>query len=82
MTIRKIFERDWEYDVLLDDRLGEYFLDVICGSAAMYTVRIRLTSEESESFRRNPMSLDRLAREVAFDPDRFAARRVVIDDGE
>lgn len=80
MSVKRIFEKPWLYDVVVDERTGAYFLDVVCGGVGMYVVRIRLTPEEIEDFKRNETSLDGLARQVSYDPDRFAERLVTTDE--
>jgi hypothetical protein len=78
MALRRVYEKPWAYDVLVDDQANEYYLDVIAGDVGMYVVRIRLTPQDVESFRQKASSLDGLARQVSYDPDQFADRRVKI----
>jgi hypothetical protein len=78
-TLRRIYEKPWAYDVLVDEQTTEYYLDVVAGGVGMYVVRIHLTPEDVASFRQNPSTLDGLARQVSYDPDQFAERRIKID---
>jgi hypothetical protein len=80
MKLRRLYEKPWVYDVLVEDETNTYYLDVACGGAAMYTVRIRLTDEEVRDFKQGGSTLDVLARQVSYDPGRFGDRRITIDE--
>jgi hypothetical protein len=75
-TMRKLQEKPWSHDILLDEATETYFMDVICGGSAMYTLRVRLTDEEASSFRADPRALDTLASQIASRPNGFADRTV------
>jgi hypothetical protein len=74
--MRTLHEKPWSHDVLLDEATGTYFIDVVCGGSAMYTLRVKLTEEEAAQFRADPKALDTLASQIATRPNGFADRTV------
>lgn len=48
--MRTLHEKPWSHDVISDEATGTYFIDVVCGGSAMYTLRVKLTPEEIAGF--------------------------------
>ncbi len=72
--LKELYQKPWAYQILLEEETGRYLMDVLCGGAAMYTVRIVLRPEEVDSFRKDKTSLDWLGWQVAKDERRFEDR--------
>jgi hypothetical protein len=63
------------FDAWREDN-GECFLEVLCGSVAMYTIKIRLSETEIAEFESDPKTMTRLARRILDNPHGFVDRRV------
>ncbi len=63
------------FDAWREDN-GECFLEVLCGTVAMFTIKVRLSDAEIADFERDRDTLTRLARSIFDDPKRFLDRRV------
>ncbi|MBK7704872.1 MAG: hypothetical protein IPN69_13430 [Acidobacteria bacterium] len=63
------------FDAWREDN-GECFLEVLCGTVAIYTIKIKLTPEEIAAFERDPSTLRSLADAVSYSPSSFLDRRV------
>ena len=74
--MQTLYEKPWSHDVVLDEDTGTYFIDVVCGGSAIYTLRVRLTAQEVEKFLADPTSLETLASQIAYSPNAFADRTV------
>ncbi len=74
--LKKIEEETWFYILDHDDETDEYFLDVVCGTVAIFTIKIKLTDEEVAEYKRDPTSIRVLAYSVIDHPKDFLERRV------
>jgi hypothetical protein len=74
--VQTLYEKPWSHEVLLDEDTGPYFIDVVCGGNAIYTLRVRLTVEEVKKFLADPTSLETLASQIAYSLSAFADRTV------
>lgn len=72
--MRQVFQKPWSYTVMFDELSNTHYLDVLCGGAGMYEVRVKLTSTEVADTSGHWESLDALALKVCRDPDAFADR--------
>ena len=64
------------YTLYRDETTDEYFLEVVCGTVAIFLLRIKLNEEEVTEFRENPESVRVLADRIVYSPRSFAHRRV------
>lgn len=74
--LKRIEEEQWFYILEHDDETDEYFLDVCCGTVAIYTIKIRLNADESEEFLRDPASIKTLAYRISDYPNEYIERRI------
>jgi hypothetical protein len=51
------------------------FLEVVCGTSAIFTIRIKLTKSEIESFKANPENARIPAYQILDTPSKFLHRR-------
>jgi len=59
------------YYSLYRDDLGGLWLEVLCGELGLYEVCIKLLKDEEQSYKNDPMYLQRLAFNVAKNPKRY-----------
>ncbi len=52
--MRILQDEHYFYTLYLDEITDEYFLEVVCGTVAIFTIRIKLNKEEIKSIRENP----------------------------
>ena len=74
--MKKIAEKKWTYTLYESD--GNYFLSAICGDAAMYELNVPIALSDAEKAICDISYLDKLAKEIADNPHKFAARSVAI----
>ncbi len=73
---RRIEDETWFYILDHDDETDEYFLDVACGTVAIFTIKIKLNEGEVESYKKDRSSLRVLAYDIFDHPKDFLNRRV------
>ncbi len=71
-----IEEETWFYTLEYDGETDQYFLDVVCGTVAIFTIRIKLTPKEVAEYLEDPASIRGLAYSVVDHPADFLDRRV------
>jgi hypothetical protein len=76
--MKQIFEKPWSFAVMLDEPSGTHYLDVLCGGAGLYEVRIRLMPDEVKEAQDRWDVLDSLALKVCRNPEAFSERREYI----
>lgn len=64
------------YTLFRDEKSEEYFLEVVCGTIAVFLVRIKLNEEEIAEYRDNPESVRVLADRIVYSPRSFEHRRL------
>lgn len=74
--LTKIAEEAWFYILEHDDETNEYFLDVVCGTVAIYTIKIKLNEEEVREYLADPSSVRILAYRISDYPNEYLDRRV------
>ena len=74
--MRILQDEHYFYTLYLDENTGEYFLEVVCGTVAIFTIRIKLDKEEIKSIRENPDNVRVLAYQISDAPNNFLHRRV------
>jgi hypothetical protein len=72
--MNRIKSKDWEYDLFQEG--DSYFVDVVCGTVALYNRRVTLTSDEARRAETDESYLIELVNSVRRDPSRFAGRYV------
>ena len=73
--MRQIYSEPWYYDILVDDRTGEHFIDVL-GASGPYVRRVRLRRDEVARLRENPRLLEELAFRISEDASAEREREV------
>jgi hypothetical protein len=74
--LKTIAEESWFYILEHDDESNEYVLDVVCGTVAIYTIKIKLNDEEIRGYLTDPSSIRVLAYRISDYPDEYLERRV------
>ncbi|HRI03109.1 MAG TPA: hypothetical protein PLL77_05160 [Pyrinomonadaceae bacterium] len=74
--LKKIAEENWFYILEHDDETDEYFLDVVCGTVGVYTIKIKLNDPEVEAYNADAASIKDLANSITNSPNGFLDRRV------
>lgn len=74
--MRVLYENPYFYTVSTDDETGEYFLEVVCGTTAVFLFRIKLRKNEIEKFLANETALEPLALQIMDAPDSFLRRKI------
>ena len=71
-----LYEEPYFFTLSRNKETGEYFLEVLCGTSAVYTFRIKLTGEDIAKFRRNRGTARDLAYKISDSPNSFLHRRI------
>jgi hypothetical protein len=71
-----LYENPYFYTVLRDEKTGEYFLEVACGTTAVFLFRIKLRKNEIEKFLENENALETLAFQIMDAPGSFLKRKI------
>lgn len=74
--LKTIAEETWFYILEHDDETDEYFLDVACGTVAIYTIKIKLNEEEVKEYLDNSNDIRVLAYRICDYPKEYLDRRV------
>jgi len=74
--LNKVAEENWFYILEHDDETDDYFLDVVCGTVAVFTIKIMLTEREVEAYKADATSIQTLAYSISDRPSEFLERRV------
>ncbi|MEQ1922414.1 MAG: hypothetical protein ABL952_07885 [Pyrinomonadaceae bacterium] len=74
--MERIQEEHYFYIAWHDTAADEYFLDVLCGTVAQYTIVIKLTPEEIERFKADSATLRELADKISYSPDSYRSRHI------
>lgn len=74
--LKTIAEETWFYILEHDDETDEYFLDVVCGTVAIYTIKFKLNDDELKAYLADPSSIRTLAYRVCDYPKEYLDRRV------
>ena len=74
--MQTLYENPYFYTVLRDDETGEYFLEVTCGTTAVFLFRIKLRKNEIEKFLADETALEPLAFRIMDAPDSFLRRKI------
>ena len=76
MTLKEIYDNGpLMCRILVDEKTGQHFIEVMCGDIGMYEVTVPLMDQEVEDFRRDPDSVRHLVREITFDPAKAVKER-------
>ena len=63
------------FSVLQDEGTRKLFIEVMCGEIGWFEVRVPLTQEEVNEFKRDPAQLKYLARKIFDDPENYRRER-------
>jgi hypothetical protein len=74
MTPEIIKEEAGRYALIKKDE--RYYASVLCGTSAMYTLNIPITSDQAREVLGNESLLDQLVGEIAFAPNRYLSQHV------
>lgn len=74
--MEKLYEEPYFYTVERDEATGEYFLEVTCGTSAVFEVRVKLKKKEIRDFLEDPQALQPLANRILGAPDKFIDRKI------
>lgn len=73
--MQDLINKNWDY--ILSQENEDYFLEVICGTVAIYTICFKLDEDEKSRFLAEGESyLDQLAWRVRDWPEEYLKRRV------
>lgn len=76
MTLTKVIEKKWTY-TLYGSEIG-HILSVVCGDVALYELNIPLSPDEAIKLLADNEYLDRLATDIANNPQKFAWKSIPI----
>jgi hypothetical protein len=68
--MKVIAQRNWDYTAY--DKNGKIYLEVLCGTSAMFNVTIELTNEQVEEMKKDTTSLEKISQKVRDDPDKYS----------
>ncbi len=74
--MEKLFEEPYFYIVRRDEATDDYFLEVTCGTSAIFECCVKLTKSEVKKFLQNSDSLASLAYEIRDSPSSFLKRKI------
>jgi hypothetical protein len=74
--MRTLYENPYFYSVLRDEKTSAYFLEVACGTTAVFLFRVKLRKNEIEKFLANETALEPLAYQIMDAPDSFLKRKI------
>ena len=74
--MKTLYEEPYFYVVLQDEETDEYFLEVTCGTSAVFEVRLKLTDKEVKAFLEKRDSIQPLAYQVLDSPNSFLKRKI------
>ncbi|AEE49147.1 hypothetical protein [Haliscomenobacter hydrossis] len=70
-----LIDKNWDYIFSQDG--DDYFLDVVCGTVAVFTIQIKLDEvEKAKYLEKGEAYLDELAGDVRWYPAEYLKRRV------
>lgn len=69
-------EEHYFYILEYDEITGDYFLEALCGTVGVFTVKIKLTAKEIADYQANNESVRILAQKIVYSPESFLPRRV------
>ncbi len=73
----EILEEDtWFYSLERESETGEYFLEVVCGTVAIFTIRIRMSPAEVAAYEADPSTVRALAYEILDHPHEYNNRAI------
>ncbi|MDO5105961.1 hypothetical protein [Capnocytophaga sp.] len=73
---QEIIKKKWDYSFYIED--DKYILSVICGSVALYEVKIQLNFKEIETFNVEGESyIIKLVKEIQYSPSKFTHRNIM-----
>lgn len=74
--MQTIEEENWFYILERDEKTDDYFLEVDCGTVAIFTIRIKLNETEIAEYKRDKQTIKTLANQIQYTPDYFLNRKI------
>jgi hypothetical protein len=72
--MKRIKSKEWEYDLFQEKQ--DHYIDVVCGTSALFNRRVQLTSDEAARAAGDEAYLHELVNAIRRDPSQFAGRYV------
>lgn len=70
-----IIKKDWDYS--FHKYKNMYILSVVCGSVALFEIKIELNKEELKRYKEEGHNyIERLVRDIQFSPSAFSERNI------
>ncbi len=67
--MKVLIKKNWNYTVYEE---GEnLYLEVVCGTSALFEVKIVLSDLEKAEFRKNPIFIEELSQKIRSNPSRY-----------
>ena len=64
------------YTLSRDEKTGEYFFEVECGTTAVFLIAIKLRANEIAKYKADPTSIQTLAYRILDAPDEYLSRKI------
>lgn len=69
-------DENYFYTLYRDEKTDEHFLEVVCGTVAIFEIKIKLNEKELAEYRANPEDIRILAYKIMDSPSSYLERRV------
>jgi len=70
-----LIKKDWDYT--LYKKNNQYFLEVICGSVALFEIKIQLNEEEISNYlEKGEVYIEEMARTIQENPSKWKERTI------
>lgn len=67
-----LFKKDWDYTVYEED--GKVYLEVLCGSSALFEVKVLLPDEEKSKMDKDPLFIEELSKKIRNNPSNYVKK--------
>lgn len=74
--IKVLEEEYYFYTFEHDDEADEYFLEVVCGTVAIFLIKIKLNAAELAKYRADPASIRTIAYDILDHPHSYNERAI------
>jgi hypothetical protein len=71
-----IREKSWNYTIYENDN-GEVYLEVLCGTSALYEIKILLSKDTFEKILKDEQYIDKLVEEIRYSPHKFLSKKLI-----
>ncbi|MBK9216088.1 MAG: hypothetical protein IPM59_10900 [Chloracidobacterium sp.] len=73
-------EDNWFYSLERDTETGELFLEAVCGTVAIFTIRVKLDTAEIAAYEADASSIRALAYKIVDRPQDYIERAIRQND--